>query len=223
MFRVAVVNSKGGSGKTTLATNIASYYASKSLKTCIIDHDPQGSASFWANSRPESSIKIQTISAFKQTSMTTRSWFLRPEANTERVVIDTPSGLDVLQFKSTLDQADAILIPVLPSSIDIHAVTHFIADLLLQGKVKRQQGRIAVLANRARTNTLVYRQLENFLGSLGIPFIATLRDTHDYIKATERGIGLFEAENVKKKDLDSWQPILSWLDNSEQQQLAHMA
>ena len=172
MFKVAIVNSKGGSGKTTLATNLASYYASQHLKTALIDFDSQGSSSFWASRRPDSVDTIQAIAAYKQAMSVTRSWFLRPERQTERVVIDTPSGLDVAQFRQTLNDSHALIVPVLPSSIDIHAVAHFIADILLQGKIKREQGRIAVVANRARKRTLVYQRLEKFLNSLGIPFIA---------------------------------------------------
>ncbi len=215
MFRVAVVNAKGGSGKTTLATNLASYYCSQNLKTALIDYDSQGSSSFWVSHRPESLNSIQIISAYKQAMSVTRTWFLRPERLTERVIIDSPSGLDVAQFKQTLNESNAILIPVLPSAIDIHAVAHFIADVLLQGKVKREQGRIAVVANRARKNTLVYQKLNNFLNSLGIPFIATLRDTQHYIKASETGIGIFEAKRKSAKDIESWQPLLDWLKQCE--------
>lgn len=219
MFRVAIVNSKGGSGKTTLATNLASYYCSRDLKTAIIDYDSQGSSSYWVSRRPDSLNKIQIISAYKQPSHVTSSFFLRPERFTERVIIDTPSGLNVTQFKQTLSECNVLLIPVLPSSIDIHAVARFIADILLQGKFRREEGRIAVVANRARTNTLVYQRLEKFLNSLGIPFIATLRDTQQYIKASEAGCGIFEMQkSAVGKDLDSWAPLLEWLQASESAQ-----
>lgn len=215
MFRVAVVNSKGGSGKTTLATNLASYYCSQNLKTALIDYDSQGSSSFWCSRRPESLNQIQVIAAYKQATQVTRNWFLRPERSTECMIIDSPSGLDITQFKQTLSECDAVIIPVLPSIIDIHAVAHFIADILLQGKLKREQGRIAVVANRARKNTLVYQRLEAFLNSLGIPFIATLRDTQEYNKACESGVGIFEMKRPNPKDIESWQPILAWLRQCE--------
>jgi chromosome partitioning protein len=128
-------------------------------------------------------------------------------------VVDSPSALSAVAFKDVLDSADAILIPVLPSAIDIHAVSRFIADLLLRAKIKRSKGHIAVVANRARKNTLVYRKLEKFLESLGIPFIATLRDTQNYIKATEMGIGVFEMQGEALfKDHKSWREITAWLE-----------
>ena len=213
MFRVAIVNSKGGSGKTTLATNLASYYCSRNLKTTIIDYDSQGSSSYWVSSRPDTLEPVQIISAYKQPTHVTSSYFLRPERDTQRVIMDTASGMNVGEFRSTLNECNALLIPVLPSAIDIHAVTRFIGEILLQGKFRREEGHIAVVANRARKNTLVYQRLEKFLNSLGIPFIATLRDTQQYIKASESGRGIFEmpAYDVAK-DLASWEPLIEWLE-----------
>ena len=219
MFNVMVVNSKGGAGKTTLSTNLASYYASESYKTALIDYDTQGSSTFWLKRRPETASSIQSIAAYKPNSNVTRSWFLRPEMNTQRVVVDSPAGLDVATFKNNFAQADAIIIPVLPSTIDIHAVSHFIADLLLIAKVNKNDGKMVVVANRARKNTLIYQQLESFLGSLGIAFITTLRDTQNYVKASEQGLGIFEMQGgTISRDLETWQPLLAWLDHR-----AHLA
>lgn len=213
MFRVTIVNSKGGSGKTTLATNLASYFSSCHLKTTLIDFDSQGSSSHWISRRPDTLPTIELISAYKQSMSVTRSWFLRPSRDTERVIIDSPSGLDVSQFSQTLNESDAILIPVLPSLIDMHAVAHFIGDVLKQANSKRQQGRIAVVANRTRKNTIIFNKLELFLKSLGIPFISSLRDSQQYIRAIEAGLGIFEMPKPHPADLESWQPILQWLNH----------
>jgi chromosome partitioning protein len=214
MFNVMVVNSKGGAGKTTLSTNLASYYAQASYKTALIDYDSQGSSTFWLKRRPETAPPIQSIAAYNPNSKVTRSWFLRPELNTQRVVVDSPAGIDVAAFKSNFAQADAIIIPVLPSTIDIHAVSHFIADLLLIAKVNKDDGKMVVVANRARKNTLTYQQLEKFLGSLGIAFITTLRDTQNYVKASEQGLGIFDMQGgTIANDLSTWQPLIKWLDH----------
>jgi chromosome partitioning protein len=109
-------------------------------------------------------------------------------------------------------RADTILIPVLPSPIDIRAAAHFIHDLLLQGKVSRKQTKLAVIANRVRENTLVYHTLEKFLKKLKIPFVATLRDTQNYIRAAERGLGIYElAPSSVYQDLEQWEPLVKWL------------
>ena len=110
-----------------------------------------------------------------------------------------------------------IIIPVLPSAIDIHAASRFIADLLLIAKVSKNDGRIAVLANRSRKNTSMYQQLEKFLTSLGITFITTLRDTQNYVKASEQGLGIFELNGgTIHKDIETWQPLLNWLEKRAQ-------
>jgi chromosome partitioning protein len=90
----------------------------------------------------------------------------------------------------------------------------------LRVKIKREDGVIAVVANRAKRNTLVYLRLEKFLDSLGIPFVATLRDTQQYIKACEAGEGIFEMRHPNSKDIESWQPLLAWLQQREQVYLA---
>ncbi len=212
--RVVVLNSKGGSGKTTLATNLAAYYAQQGRKTALIDYDDQGSATFWLSKRASHLPPIQSIPAYKHTHSVTRSWFLRAEPNTQNVVVDSPAGLDLTGFAHMLDKADAILIPVLPSDIDIHAASHCIADLLLVAKQHKRRERIAVVANRVRKNALVYHRLCRFLDSLGIPFITTLRDTTQYVKASDLGLGIHELKSTRTKDdLDAWQPLIDWLDH----------
>ncbi len=213
MQKIVIFNPKGGSGKTTLSTNLASYYVSQHYKTALMDYDRQGSSSFWLKQRPSECRSIQSINAAKAKTGMTRSWQLHLEPGTQRVVVDSPAGASIDDFRRTLNEADAILIPVLPSDIDIHAVTHAIADLLLRAKISRSQKRIAVIANRSRKNTLVYHRLERFLNSLGIPFVTTLRDTQNYVHAAEQGLGVFEMKPSKVgKDLDSWQPLIDWLD-----------
>ena len=213
MQKVVIFNPKGGSGKTTLSTNLASYYASQHYKTALMDYDRQGSSTFWLKKRSPKCRSIQSINAAKQQGGMTRSWQLHLEPGTERVVVDSPAGANVEDFRRTLSDADAILIPVLPSDIDIHAVTQAIADLLLRAKISRSSKRIAVIANRSRKNTLVYQRLERFLVSLDIPFVTTLRDTQNYVHAAEQGLGLFEMKLSKvEKDLCSWRPLIDWLD-----------
>ncbi len=212
--QIVVINAKGGCGKTTIAVNLAAYYATAGYKTALLDYDPQGSASFWLNKRPLTSNKIQSIAAYKYSHSVTRSWFLRVDGDTEKVILDTPAGIELSGSQRLLDRADAILIPVLPSDIDIHAATHFIADLLLIAKQHRARHRIAVIANRVRKNQLAYRKLERFLNSLHIPFITSLRDTTHYTQAASQGIGLHELKSHRKQqDLESWKVLLDWIES----------
>lgn len=220
MRRIVVLNPKGGSGKTTLATNLASYYALHGQKTALMDFDNQGSSTHWLEHRPPSLPAIQSISAYKHPAGVTRSWFMRVEPGTERLITDTPAALDFGRFRETLNEAAAIVIPVLPSDIDIRAVSNCIGDLLSTTKMHWQEARIAVVANRVRHNTLIYQKLVYFLGSLKIPFIATLRDTQNYIYAAEQGCGIFDlSPALTRQDVQSWQPLLAWIESRQPPQL----
>jgi chromosome partitioning protein len=108
---------------------------------------------------------------------------------------------------------DTILLPVLASPIDIHAAAHFIQDLLLVGKIRTAGTRLAVVANRVRENTLIFRDLERFLSSLKLPLVATLRDSQNYIRAAEQGVGIHELEGSRAApDRERWEPLVEWLD-----------
>ncbi|CAA0125139.1 Iron-sulfur cluster carrier protein [BD1-7 clade bacterium] len=212
MFKVAIVNSKGGVGKSTLTTNIAAWYASQGCKTAILDHDSQGSSSFWASKRPPQVNPVQAIEAFKEPYGMTRSFYLKPEAGTQVLLTDTPAGIDLMRFQTPLKEADAILIPVLPSAIDIHAVAHFLRDLFLIGQLPRSSANIAVVANRVRKNTRIYQTLEVFLNRLEIPFVGTLRDSQNYIQAAASGLGVCELTKSRfALEKPGLLPLLDWL------------
>ena len=130
------------------------------------------------------------------------------------MIIDAPAGVTGNELRDLIGYVDTIIVPVLPSSIDIHAVTRFIEELLLFGKVRQKGLNVAVVANRAKKNTLTYRSLERFLKSLKLPFVTTLRDTQNYVHAAERGIGIHEMWD-KRTDADKaqWRPLVRWLED----------
>jgi chromosome partitioning protein len=106
-----------------------------------------------------------------------------------------------------------VIIPVLPSPIDIHAAADFIRDLLIDGKVRHSNKPVCVVANRVRTNTLMYDQLRKFLGSLKIPFVTTLRDSQNYTHASMKGLGIFEMNReVVAQDIEHWRSLINWID-----------
>lgn len=218
MQKILVINSKGGCGKTTIATNLASYFVSQDLSTALLDFDPQGSSIRWLNQRPQSRPEIYGVhvASRKNNTGVTRSFQMRVPAETERMIIDAPAGVSGHELVDFIHLVDTIVVPVLPSSIDIHAVTRFIEELLVVGKVRKRGVNVAVVANRVKKNTLTYKALERFLKSLKLPFIATLRDTQNYVHAAERGIGLFEMWD-KRTDGDKaqWRPLVRWLDEVE--------
>ncbi|MCP4472557.1 MAG: AAA family ATPase [Gammaproteobacteria bacterium] len=212
--RIIVTNAKGGCGKTTITTNIASHYALQGRTVRLFDHDAQGSSLAWINRRPEDAAPITGVDASKNSDhRLTRSWQLRVPSETDIALIDSPAGTDITEMTSLFQHHDSVLIPVLPSPIDIHATAHFIKALLTTGGTRQQMIRLAVVANRVRKNTIMYHSLERFLFSLNIPFITSLRDTQLYAKAIEMGVGVQELATARNKtDKEQWAPVFRWLD-----------
>jgi len=213
MQRIVVLNPKGGSGKTTIAINLASYYALRGERPTLMDCDPQGSAARWVRKRQASQARINLISAFERDNRVTRAFQLRIPEGTGRVIVDTPAAIEATQMPDLTVSADKILVPVLPSDIDIHACSRCIASLLLVAKVRRSDNRLAIIANRVRRNTRIYQALTRFLDTLDIPIIATIRDSQNYVRGAELGLGLHEMRHHQvAEDLEPWVPLLDWLD-----------
>ena len=213
--RIMVANAKGGCGKTTMATNLASHYTRQGEITALIDYDPQGSSMDWLAARGEHLPGIKGVAAFQRHTpgASTRTWSLRVPVNTSRVIIDTPAGLSGNELSDLIQSSDVIIIPVIPSSIDIRAATGFIRDVMLSRAFRINPKPIAVVANRVRKNTLVYAKLERFLKSLQIPFVAAFRDTQFYVRASEHGLGLVDFDQRDAKDSKEWEALINWLNN----------
>jgi chromosome partitioning protein len=193
-----VINSKGGSGKTTVSVNLAASLAACGERTALLDLDPQGSSMRWLKQRPKDLPPIAGIAGFRSDSNLTRSFQLTPPADTTALVLDTPAGLDRRGLEAATRGADAILMPVMSSDIDIHAATHCIADLLLGSRTTSSGSRrFGIIANRVKPNTRGGKRLERFLENFDIPVVATLRDSVNYTRSVETGQGLI--------DLPRWQ------------------
>ncbi len=206
MRTIMVINAKGGCGKTTLATNLAGFYANKGNAVAIADFDPQGSSLDWLKARPENRAEILGIDAGDGS--------FRSPRNIDILILDVPAAVHGKTLTALVRRAESLVIPVLPSPIDMRAAAHFIQELLLVGKVNRDEVKLAVVANRVKENTLIFHSLEKFLKRLKIPRIATLRDTQNYIRAAERGISIFEmAPSAVQQDLDQWKSLTRWLNS----------
>lgn len=218
MQKIMVLNAKGGCGKTTLATNLAAYYAHQGIYPALLDFDAQGSASKWLDIRPEHVNPIHGIAAHKQKLTVTRSWQMRMPSNIDRVIIDTPAAANNNELVNYMREANVILIPVLPSPIDIHATTEFIEELLVIGKMRSSTSkndgvRIGVVANRVNENTQVYQSLAGFLEGVNLPFITGLSDSHYYVHAFVEGVGLHEIRDSRTQNLrQQWKPLMNWIE-----------
>ena len=212
MQKIVLLNPKGGSGKTTIATNLACHFAVSGLRPTLMDMDAQGSSTRWLSKRAKGQPAIHGIAGYERNSRVTRSFATRLPLDTERLIVDTAAAVESQRLPDLTRNATAVLVPVLPSDIDIHAAARCISDLLLIAKIRREDQRIAVIANRVRKNTTIYKSLMKFLETLNIPVVATLRDSQNYIRAAESGTGLFEMKPyLVKEDLEQWLPLLGWL------------
>ncbi len=212
--KIVVLNPKGGSGKSTIATNLAGYIAHTGHPVALMDFDPQGSAMRWLHNRPLDRPDIHGIAAYQQNNTMTRSWQLRVPGEIRHIVIDTPAALQVHDIAEFTRGAHAILVPVLPSDIDIHAASRLIADMLVVAKVSRRMGRLGVVANRVRENTVGYRKLNRFLERLSISVVGELRDSQNYVHAADHGLSVGEMlKSRAHKDQKSWNSIIRWLED----------
>jgi chromosome partitioning protein len=185
----------------------------------LFDYDGQGSSTHWLKARHVDCAAIRGVAAFQSPPPgTTRSWQLRIPPQTRYVIKDTPAGHVGADLADRVSESDIILIPVLPSTIDIHSTANFIRDLLLVGKARASNKRIAIIANRTRVRTRSLENLERFLKNLDIPVIAHIRDTQNYVRAAAQGMGVCELpEPAALKDREPWVNILNWIQQYEPQ------
>lgn len=213
LHRIVVLNPKGGSGKTTLAFNLAGYLATTGRKVAIVDMDRQGSSTRWLHNRSSELPKILGISVSNSDAGSTKNQCIVVPEDIEYAVVDAPAAIPGDRLIDYTCGAHAILVPVLPSDLDIHAVSRLISDLLLKAKVSRRNGRLGVVANRVNERTIAYRQLGLFLSRLSISVVGVIRDSQNYTRAARNGLCIHEMPPSRVgKDLAQWEAITQWLE-----------
>jgi chromosome partitioning protein len=208
LHKIVVLNPKGGSGKTTLAFNLAGYLASTGRRVGLLDMDRQGSSSHWLQNRAPELALIEALPAPDQAGRVAV-----PEV-VEFVVIDAPAGLVGEQLIDYTCGAHAVLVPVLPSDLDIHAASRLVKDLLLVAQISRRNGRLGIVANRVKERTISFRQLMRFLESLSVRLIGVLRDSQNYTRAAALGRCIHELPPSQvARDLEQWRAVTKWLED----------
>jgi chromosome partitioning protein len=211
MRHVMILNAKGGCGKSTLATNVAVFFARDGFEVCIADYDPQRSSLDWLAQRPVDLPAIRGVPAYEE-------GLRNVPRSTQILVIDAPARVHGTELNELVRRAETVLVPVLPSTIDIKACGHFMNELLEIGKVSRKQARLGVVANRVREHTLIFEELDEYLKKLKVPYLASLREAQNYVRAYARGMGVLELpEYLAWPDWKQWEPIADWLDSRRSQ------
>ena len=201
---IVVANPKGGVGKSTLATNIAGYYASKGHAVMLGDADRQQSSRLWLGLRPPAARPIATWDIGADS-------IAKPPKGTTHVVLDTPGGLHGWRFKDVMKLADKVIVPLQPSVFDIFATRKFLDELAEHTKASKLQ--VGLVGMRVDGRTISADKLQEFVGGLGLPVMGYLRDTQNYIHLAARGLTLFDvARSRVEKDLEQWQDLCKWLD-----------
>ena len=202
---VVVANPKGGVGKSTLATNIAGYFAGKGHSVMLGDADRQQSSALWLRLRPPAARALSTWE-LKDDNI------VRPPKGTSHVVLDTPAGLHGRMFKEVMQMADKVIVPLQPSVFDIFATRTFLDELAEHRKASRMQ--VGIVGMRVDPRTIAADKLHEFVDGLGLPVLGYLRHTQNYIHLAARGLTLFDvAPGRVERDLAQWEGICRWLDN----------
>ncbi len=201
MKHIVVMNPKGGCGKTTIATHIAVYASTMGLRVALVDHDKQQSSHDWLKSRPKYCADIGSIAAYDGAEIT---------GDYDVMVHDMP-GAAVSNHLSIASACDKLLIPVMPSPIDVKAALRLWMTLSNIGWLDNPNMDIGIVANRIKPNTKYMSTFDSFIERINIPRVATLRDTQNYIRSLDAGLSLFDLPPHRvAQDLAQWQPIMEW-------------
>lgn len=214
MRTTLVLNAKGGSGKTTISTNLAGFLASIGRAVVLQDYDPQASSTEWLEQRSFQLGQIHGQELYKTGSQyMTRAFQFRLPHHTEHVIVDTAAAIDLQKNVSTIRNADKILIPVSPSAIEVRATLAFVEELQKFIKLYSCSGEIAVVANKVDVNSTAFKIMQQKFEAAGIRFIAKLSQHDQYYLAAETGASIFELDNpMVAKDKLEWAPLVNWIE-----------
>ncbi len=210
--RIALVNAKGGSGKSTLATNLSVFFSSARRRTVLMDFDPQGSSSHWHAQRPPRCPSIHLIDTSQLHSRQTRAFQMALPPGTECLVVDTPAGTQGALLQSVLDRVDTLLIPVVPSPIDVRATAVFLEQLSKEPAIRRGRIRTAVVANRVGPDCRAYPAMLEMIERHGLPLVAELHESRVYQEAAEMGLGIHDDCGLAvARERQDWLGLARWL------------
>jgi chromosome partitioning protein len=206
MLKVLVASSKGGAGKTIVATNLAAHYAVDGKNTVLVDADRQGSSLRWCDKRALHVNAVLGLPGLR------RDWEKHVPDDAQRVIIDTPAGIRASEVGDYLDQVDVVVVPVLPSAIDLEATEPFLAELAELPRIKRGKVVVGVVANRLKPWTNVSQLAVEEMQRFPFPLVAELRDTQGYVLANALGKSIFDYHSeLVHSHQEDWAKLLRWL------------
>ncbi|HEU0306424.1 MAG TPA: ParA family protein [Lysobacter sp.] len=207
MKTVLVASSKGGAGKTTIATHLAAQSALDGLRTALVDADPQASSTRWAQKRSGLESAVLAIDGTRR-----KSWRKHVPDDTQRVIVDGAAGAMADELEPFLETVDAVVVPVVPSTFDIEATVPFLDSLARHPRVRKGTLRVGLVGNKLKPWTNVSQQALDLLAQWPYPLVAQLRDSQGYVVTTALGKSLFDYHSAQVREHQAdWQPLLKWL------------
>ena len=207
MKTVLVASSKGGAGKTTIATHLAAHAALDGMRTALVDADPQGSSTRWAQRRAVLDSAVLALDGTRR-----KAWRKQVPDDTQRVVVDGAAGAMADDLDPFLETVDAVIVPVVPSTFDIEATVPFLDSLARHPRVRKGTLRVGLVGNKLKPWTNVSQQALDLLAQWPYPLVAQLRDSQGYVVTTALGKSLFDYHSAQVREHQSdWQPLLRWL------------
>ena len=205
MQTIVVANPKGGSGKTTVATNVAGWLAGKRQRVGLADEDPQRSASEWLVRRPALFPKVVALPADGGKKAC-------KDAELQWRVVDTAAGLHGEALRDAVHEADVMLVPLAPSVFDMAATAHFLESIAHYKAVKEGKLALGLVAMRVDPRTISAGELDDFLKHLDFPLVAHLRDTQVYVHCARDGATVFDLPRSRaEQDWEQWKPLTRWV------------
>jgi chromosome partitioning protein len=199
MKAVLIANPKGGSGKTTVATNLAGMLAVAEDEVRLLDLDRQQSATQWLARREA---HLPAIGRLNGSEAEGKGW----------LVIDSPAALHGKNLEHALRLVHKVLVPIGASLFDIQASRDFLQVLADQKAVRKGRIDVAVVGMRMAPRTRAAVTLEQFLAGLDLPVLAHLREAQNYVNAAFEGKTIFDLPpHLAERDQEDWLEISRWL------------
>ena len=210
---IAVSNPKGGSGKTTIITNLACFFSNWGFSVVVLDADSQSSAVDWAAARDDSQVRISVIPTSADKLVSRLENAQKTAVPKTVVLLDLPAGFSAELELAIYPYLDAMLVPTIASPIDVRAMVRHLFQLHKNFYDQEKSPATGVIINRARPYTRIHRDvLDKFLKRISYPLIGEIRETQNYPKAAHEGNGIVDFPmRLAIKDLLQWKPILEWL------------
>lgn len=202
---ISILNHKGGVGKSTIATNIAGYFANQGKNVLFGDFDVQQSSYNWLALRPENAIPIHTWEIVE-------GQLSEPPKNTDYIIIDSPAGIRASSLKRLVSMSDKVITPIKPGVFDIMSTETFLTEIVEMINEQEKDTDLCVIGNMIDPRTKSTEQLFTFIKGLGLECPALIRQAQIYVHLAAHGLTIFDSNSsIFARDTEQWEPLLEWI------------